>query len=143
MTGVGRYNGSKVRNYRLDEGTPYGHMGGRVINLATDSTAIYAFDNRGSIYLFSTLNDKFNYVTSLAKKIKHDVALNDVYVANQKLILADSQIQSPLRSLRLGYSHVRSLRADHEGRAPQALKAQRRRVILRPRRKRLSSRGYP
>lgn len=26
MTGVGRYNGSKVRNYRLDEGTPHGQQ---------------------------------------------------------------------------------------------------------------------
>ena len=88
MTGVGRYNGSKVRNYRLDEGTPYGHMGGRVINLATDSTAIYAYDNRGAIYLFSPLNDKFNLMTSLTKKMKHDVALNDIFVANHKLFLA-------------------------------------------------------
>ena len=88
MTGVGRYNGSKVRNYRLDEGTPYGHMGGRVINLATDSTAIYAYDNRGAIYLFSPLNDKFNLMTSLTKKMKHDVALNDIFVSHHKLFLA-------------------------------------------------------
>ena len=88
MTGVGRYNGSKVKNYRLDEGTPYGHMGGRVINLATDSTAIYAYDNRGTIYLFSPLNDKFNLMTSLTKKMKHDVALNDIFVSHHKLFLA-------------------------------------------------------
>ena len=37
MTGVGRYNGLRVKNYPLDKGTPYGHMGGRVINLTTDN----------------------------------------------------------------------------------------------------------
>ena len=29
MKGVGRYNGSKVRIYRLDDGTPFAHLGGR------------------------------------------------------------------------------------------------------------------
>ena len=45
MTDIGRYNGSKVRNYRLDENTPYSHLGGRVINLAAKAGgSIYAFD---------------------------------------------------------------------------------------------------
>ena len=88
MTGVGRYNGSKVNNYPLDAQTPFSHMGGRVIRLSTDSTAIYAFDNRGSIYLFSPLAGRFDLVTRIPEKIGHDVALNDIHIVGQKLYLA-------------------------------------------------------
>lgn len=88
MTGVERYNGSKVRSYRLDEGTPYGHLGGRVIHLAVDSTMIYAFDNRGTIYVFNARRDRFDMVTSLSKKMGHDVGLNDMYVDGKTLWLA-------------------------------------------------------
>ena len=88
MTGVGRYNGSKVKNFLLDAQTPFSHMGGRVIRLSTDSTAIYAFDNRGSIYRFSPLSGCFDIVTRIPDKIGHDVALNDILIAGQKLYLA-------------------------------------------------------
>ena len=88
MTGVGRYNGSKVKNYPLDAQTPFSHMGGRVIHLSTDSTAIYAFDNRGSIYRFSPLAGRFDIVARIPEKIGHDVALNDIRIDGQKLYLA-------------------------------------------------------
>ena len=88
MTGVGRYNGSTVRNYRLDESTPYSHLGGRVIKMVTDSSNIYAFDNRGTIYLFDALHDRFNVVTSVSKKMGHDVGLNDIHVDGNCLYLA-------------------------------------------------------
>lgn len=88
MTGVGRYNGSKVKNYSLDAQTPFSHMGGRVIHLSTDSTAIYAFDNRGSIYRFSPLTGRFDIVARIPEKIGHDVALNDIHIVGQKLYLA-------------------------------------------------------
>lgn len=88
MTGVGRYNGSKVKNYPLDAQTPFSHMGGRVIRLSTDSTAIYAFDNRGSIYRFSPLSGRFDIVTRIPEKIGHDVALNDIHISGKKLYLA-------------------------------------------------------
>ena len=88
MTGVGRYNGSKVKNYPLDAQTPFSHMGGRVIRLSTDSTTVYAFDNRGSIYRFSPLSGRFDIVTRIPEKIGHDVALNDIHIAGKKLYLA-------------------------------------------------------
>ena len=88
MTGVGRYNGSKVRNYRLDESTPYSHLGGRVIRLMTDSTAVYAFDNQGTIYRFDALRDRFDVVMQLARKMGNNVGLNDVYVVGDRLYLA-------------------------------------------------------
>lgn len=88
MTGVGRYNGSVVRNYQLDEGTPYRHLGGRVIHLTTDSTTLFAFDNRGTIYQFGPLRDRFELMMSLSKKMGHDIALNDMYASGSKLFLA-------------------------------------------------------
>ena len=83
MTGVGRYNGSKVKNYSLDAQTPFSHMGGRVIHLSTDSTAIYAFDNRGNIYRFSHLAGCFDIVTRIPEKMGHDVALNDIHIVGK------------------------------------------------------------
>ena len=88
MTGVGRYNGSKVRNYRLDDGTPYGHLGGRVIHLATGADALYAFDNRGSVFVFNAMRNGFDLMTSVSKKLGHEVALNDMHVVGDKLFLA-------------------------------------------------------
>jgi len=88
MTGVGRYNGSTVKNYRLDHNTPYSHMGGRVIQLSVDSTSIYAFDNRGSIYRYSRSHDMFDFVTSVSAKVGHDVGLNDIHISKQGLFLA-------------------------------------------------------
>jgi AraC-like DNA-binding protein/ligand-binding sensor domain-containing protein len=88
MKGVGRYNGSKVRIYRLEDDTPFAHLGGRVIKLATNDKAIYAFDNRGSIYLFQSVLDGFKPVASISKMLGHEVALNDIYLKDGNLFLA-------------------------------------------------------
>ena len=88
MKGVGRYNGSKVRIYRLEDDTPFAHLGGRVIKLTTNDKAIYAFDNRGSIYLFQSVLDGFKPVASISKMLGHEVALNDIYLKDGNLFLA-------------------------------------------------------
>jgi ligand-binding sensor domain-containing protein len=80
MTGVGRYNGSTVKIYGLDEHTPYSHLGGRVIYLTEDSTNIYAYDNRGDVYRFDFLRNRFEPVFSVWKMIGHEVGLNDIVV---------------------------------------------------------------
>lgn len=80
MTGVGRYNGSTVKNYGLDEHTPYSHLGGRVIYLTQDSTNTYAYDNRGDVYRFDFLRNRFEPVFSVWKMIGHEVSLNDIVV---------------------------------------------------------------
>ncbi len=88
MTGVGRYNGSKVKNYSLDDNTPYGHLGGRFIHLVKDSSTIYAFDNRGSIYRFNVMYDKFEFYYSVSKTLGHEVVLTDIYIDGNKFYLA-------------------------------------------------------
>jgi len=86
-TGVGRFNGSVVKNYNLGEGTRYGHLGGRVIQLVTDSTALYAFDNRGFIFKFNPVQDCFQLVASLSEMVGHEVGLNDICLSDDGLYL--------------------------------------------------------
>lgn len=85
---VGRYNGSVVKVYPLDKETLYGHQGGRVIHLTLDQQTLYAFDNRGTIYGFNAVNDRFEKLFSLSKMQKHEVALNDVYSTDDGFYLA-------------------------------------------------------
>lgn len=87
-TGVGRYNGSTIRIYHLNEGTPYGHLGGRVIKLAGGDETLYAFDNRGSIYLFNPRQDRFDCIAKLPELVGNQVALNDVCPTSEGLVLA-------------------------------------------------------
>ena len=87
-TGIGRYNGSRLKSYSLEQNTPYAHMGGRFIYLATDSSHIYAFDNRGSIYAYNPIRDVFEYHTSISNIIGYDVALNDIHIEGNKFFLA-------------------------------------------------------
>ncbi len=88
MEGVGRYNGSRVKSYRLDENVSFSHMGGRVIGLTMDeSNAIYAFDNSGGIYTFNPLRDRFDYVVDVSKEMGHDVGLNAVHMMDNRMIL--------------------------------------------------------
>lgn len=87
-TGVGRYNGSVVKSYSLDEDTPYSHLGGRFIHLATDSASIYAFDNRGSVYRFNVMRDRFEFFYSIPKALGHEVILNDIHITGGRFYLA-------------------------------------------------------
>ena len=87
-TGVGRYNGSVVKSYSLDENTPYSHLGGRFIHLATDSASIYAFDNRGSVYRFNVMRNRFEFFYSIPKALGHEVILNDIHITGGRFYLA-------------------------------------------------------
>ncbi len=87
-TGVSRYNGSEVFNYGLQQKTYYGNQGGRVIHLVADSVSLYAFDNRGFIFLFNPIENNFVQVSSLSKYFGHEVALNDVFIGQDGLYLA-------------------------------------------------------
>lgn len=84
-TGVSRYNGWAVKNYSLSEGMPYAHLGARVIRLATDSSHLYAYDNRSYIFVFDSIQDRFTPL--LPQKLNHE-GLNDIYPMANKLYLA-------------------------------------------------------
>ena len=91
MTDIGRYNGSKVRNYQLDENTPYSLLGGRVIHLSTtDDNGILAFDNRGKVYRYSAIRDRFELMVNLSERMGNDIGLNDGHLVGNRLWLAMS-----------------------------------------------------
>ncbi len=77
-----------MKVYPLDKETLYGHQGGRVIHLTLGQQTLYAFDNRGTIYGFNAVNDRFERLVSLSKMLKHEVALNDVYSTDKGFYLA-------------------------------------------------------
>ena len=83
--GVSRYNGWVIKNYPLNEGMPYAHLGARVIKLATDDSHLYAYDSRSYIFTFDSIQDRF--VPLLPQKLNHE-GLNDVYPADGNLYLA-------------------------------------------------------
>ena len=76
MTGVGRYNGSKVMNYRLDKNTPYSHMGGRVINMTygDNSAAEWLIYQLTFLGLYAGVKEKFteDNILQLALVIQHE-----------------------------------------------------------------------
>ena len=83
--GVSRYNGWVIKNYPLNEGMPYAHLGARVIKLATDDSHLYAYDSRSYIFTFDSIQNRF--VPLLPQKLNHE-GLNDVYPADGNLYLA-------------------------------------------------------
>ena len=86
-TGVCRDNGSSVKSYSLDKGTPYNSLGGRVVKMLCKDQTIYAFDNQGSIYTYNANQDRFDFVIGVSKEIGHQVALNDVSPTADGLLL--------------------------------------------------------
>lgn len=88
LKGVGRFNGSKVRIYRLDDRVPFNHLGGRVIHVKSDSTGVYAFDNRGSLFRFNVNYDRYEQIAQVSKHLGYEVALNDIYVSGTSIYLA-------------------------------------------------------
>ncbi|SHK67669.1 AraC-type DNA-binding protein [Xylanibacter ruminicola] len=88
LKGVGRFNGSKVRTYRLDDKVPFNHLGGRVIHVTAESKEVYAFDNRGSLFKFNVSLDRFELIAQISKKLGYEVALNDIQLTDRGIYLA-------------------------------------------------------
>ncbi|MBO4635083.1 MAG: helix-turn-helix domain-containing protein [Bacteroidales bacterium] len=77
---VYRYNGHSVRPYRLDEGIPYNELSGRTLALATGAeNSLYAYDNKGKIYRYDTLQDAFLPVADIAALLGRPVLLNHLF----------------------------------------------------------------
>ena len=79
--GVDRYNGQQVRNYILDTDMPFSDASGRNIKLAKDSQQhIYAYDNKGKIYIYNKVKDTFQLQVNLMNVLGGSVVLNDLLV---------------------------------------------------------------
>ena len=79
--GVDRYNGQQVRNYTLATDMLFSDASGRNIKLAKDSQQhIYAYDNKGKIYIYNKVKDTFQLQVNLMNVLGGSVVLNELLV---------------------------------------------------------------
>lgn len=79
--GVDRYNGQQVRNYTLATDMQFSDASGRNIKLTKDSQQhIYAYDNKGKIYIYNKVKDTFQLQVNLLNVLGGSVMLNDLLV---------------------------------------------------------------
>ena len=79
--GVDRYNGQQVRNYTLATDMQFSDACGRNIKLTKDSQQhIYAYDNKGKIYIYNKVKDTFQLQVNLLNVLGGSVVLNDLLV---------------------------------------------------------------
>lgn len=79
--GVDRYNGQQVRNYTLATDMQFSDASGRNIKLTKDSQQhIYAYDNKGKIYIYNQVKDTFQLQVNLTNVLGGSVVLNDLLV---------------------------------------------------------------
>lgn len=79
--GVDRYNGQQVRNYTLATDMQFSDACGRNIKLTKNSQQhIYAYDNKGKIYIYNKVKDTFEIQVNLLNVLGESVVLNDLLV---------------------------------------------------------------
>ena len=79
--GVDRYNGQQVRNYTLATDMQFSDACGRNIKLTKNSQQhIYAYDNKGKIYIYNKVKDTFQLQVNLLNVLGESVVLNDLLV---------------------------------------------------------------
>ena len=79
--GVDRYNGQLVSNYTLATEMQYSDASGRNIKLTQDHhRQIYAYDNKGKVYLYNKVKDTFVLRFNLQKILGGSIVLNELLV---------------------------------------------------------------
>ena len=79
--GVDRYNGQQVTNYTLYTEMPYSDASGRSIKLTKDAQhLIYAYDNKGKVYIYDKRKDTFVLKCNLQKILGGSIVLNELLV---------------------------------------------------------------
>ena len=86
--GVDRYNGVTVKNYSLGAATSYSSLAGRTTHLKLTGNDLYAFDNKGNIYIYNPIHDCFDLKADLSRLMDGDVMLDDILVTNDGIYLA-------------------------------------------------------
>ena len=76
--GVDRYNGQLVSNYTLATEMKYSDASGRNIKLTQDHhRQIYAYDNKGKVYIYNKLKDTFVLRCNLRNILGGSIVLNE------------------------------------------------------------------
>ena len=79
--GVDRYNGQQVKNYTLATDMQFSDACGRNIKLTKDSQQhIYAYDNKGKVYIYNKVKDTFQLLVNLTDVLGGSVLLNELLV---------------------------------------------------------------
>ena len=86
--GVERYNGVSIKHYALDSGSIYSSFAGRTLRLTHKGDTLYAYDNKGCIYIFNEIHDCFDLFVDLSKQLGDDALLNDLLVTDEGMWLA-------------------------------------------------------
>lgn len=86
--GIDRYNGVSVKNYSLGAATSYSSFAGRTTHLSLSGDDLYAFDNKGNIYIYNPIHDCFDLKAELSRLMDGDVMLNDIIVTKEGIYLA-------------------------------------------------------
>lgn len=80
-SGIDRYNGQHMRNYRLSDEHNYGDLAARIIQLLyLPDGALLAYDNTGKVYQYSDVYDRFELKTQLSRYISGNITLNKYHV---------------------------------------------------------------
>ena len=79
--GVDRYNGQLVSNYTLATEMQYSDASGRNIKLTQDQhRQIYAYDNKGKVYIYNKVKDTFVLRCNLLNILGGSIVLNELLV---------------------------------------------------------------
>ena len=79
--GVDRYNGQVVTNYTLATEMQYSDASGRNIKLTQDHhRQIYAYDNKGKVYIYNKVKDTFVLRCNLLNILGGSIVLNELLV---------------------------------------------------------------
>ena len=80
-SGIDRYNGQLMKNYRMSDGYYYGDLAARIIQLCyMPDGALWAYDNTGKIYKYSDTYDNFELKTQLSEYISDNITLNKYHI---------------------------------------------------------------
>ena len=80
-SGIDRYNGQLMKNYRMSDGYYYGDLAARIIQLYyMPDGALWAYDNTGKIYKYSDTYDNFELKTQLSEYISDNITLNKYHI---------------------------------------------------------------
>lgn len=80
---VERYNGVSVKCYKLNVPEDVSFQAGRYLKLFLSSSGnLYAFDNKGEIFVYEPVKDDFSLLLDLRETLGPAIILNDIYVDN-------------------------------------------------------------
>ena len=116
--GIDRYNGAYVKHYEI--GADSDNTGGMITKLTVGSdSSLIAFDNKGGIYDYDEVQDRFVLRTDLTKTFGHDVILNDIVAGDGGLWLAMREGVYVMGEEHSSRYEVRGARRSAEGRLLQ------------------------